>query len=251
VLRPSGVLLAFGCAAPSGVSAPEPTATVGAGGPGPSAEPTAAPTVAPTAAPESSAPASEDDARLLARILSGELPAYKVTYTMTTSGQGQSSSVTWTQVHSPPRYRFDMTTSEGGVSQTIITIVTEEGFYLCMDAGEKTCLEFPSAEEAAMFQAPQAPQPIPEDLAGWNVAPHETRSILGVTARCYTFRAPVGSGDAASTGCYSPDGVPLLISSTADGVAFTMTATAFSTNVGDADFELPYPVSKLPGYEAP
>ncbi|MGH2449893.1 MAG: hypothetical protein ACRDGE_01220 [Candidatus Limnocylindria bacterium] len=248
---PLAALALIACATPAGIAAPDPAATstpvlITAAPPASAAPPTdagataASPTTAPTDA-------------LLALIRSGALPPYKITYAMTTVGPGAAGSpiVAWTQVYGPPRFRFDMTTSQGGTTRTITTIATEEAFYLCTDLpGQESCLEFPSAEDASMFQPPQAPQPIPDDLSGWDIAPHETRLLLGVTARCYAFSAP-GTAASSSTGCYSPEGVPLLVSSIAAGVEFTMTATDFSTTVSDADFALPYPVSQPPGYGAP
>lgn len=239
------LVLSAACTAPS-AGAPSPTAPATSS----VAPETGAPTGTPaaTAASATPEPTAERDA-LLDLIRSGELPAYKITYAVTTAGAaGPASLVGWTQVHSPPRFRSDLTARDAGKTQTIITILTEDAYYLCMDAeGQQACFEFATAEDAAMIQTAQAPQPLPEDVESWSFAHLETRTLAGVQARCYEMSDAAAAGQSA-TACYSVEGVPLYIRTTSEGVELTMEATSYTTAVSDADFELPYAVTRLPGY---
>ena len=232
-------LLASAC---GGAAAPSAAATAA-----PSAQAAAATSAAATAAPAATAAGTANpDQALIDLLRSGKTGAYKVTYTMSQTGGGTTSTGTISQAHKPPFFRTDMTVGDGGQTQTFTTIVRPEGTFLCAAlTGAPACFSF-GAGGAGGLGVPSAPDPIPDDLTGWNLVPSSSRSIAGQQARCFSFSGAAAAG-AETTGCYSKEGIPLLVSSKAAGTEVTMTATAFSTTVSDADFTLPFPVQKLPG----
>lgn len=248
MLGTSIVALALVASACGGASSPGAAATAAPTAPGAAATQapaTAAPAAAATAA-ATAAPTVDPDKALIDLLRSGKAGAYKVTYTVSQTGGGSSSTSTISQAYKPPFFRTDMSVTDAGQTQTFTTIVRPEGTFLCAAlTGAPGCFSF-GAGGAGGLGVPAAPDPIPDDLTGWNLVPSATRSIAGQQARCFSFSGAAAAG-AETTGCYSKEGIPLLVSSKAAGSEVTMTATAFSTTVTDADFTLPYPVQKLPG----
>ena len=63
--------------------------------------------------------------------------------------------------------------------------------------------------------------------------------LAGQQAQCFTVKGVATSGFADATTCYTASGVPLKTTLSAQGQTITMEATAFTTNVSDADFVPP------------
>jgi len=77
------------------------------------------------------------------------------------------------------------------------------------------------------------------DPTKFNAAFTGSQTIAGQQAQCYNVKSLAGGAFGDVSTCYSSNGVPLKTTITAQGTSVTMEATAFSTNVTDADFALP------------
>lgn len=171
-----------------------------------------------------------------------ETAEFKVTFEMETGAGGEefSGTMTWYQ-DGGERFRFDMSSSEGGVAFEATTIVTPERTLICT---EGACFElsasgapFPNPSEAFVAQV----EDIGDRAASGSVRDAGTRTIAGVEARCFEFEAPEGTG----TSCVSPEGVPLFTEFTSPEGDFRLEATDYDSSVDDSDFEPPFPVTSL------
>jgi hypothetical protein len=203
--------------------------------------PTTAPTVAPSANPDQS---------ILDLLKSGKPTTYKVTYTLTQTSKGKTNTGTMGEAWKPPFHRIEIGISEGGVTQNTIVITRPEGTFICgaLFGPAPSCFASPTSGGAGAPILGAVPQTIPTELAGWAIVPTAGRNIAGTDTRCFNFTSPAGTTKAGTgTACFTPQGIPLFWGGTDTSGDVSMTATAFSTNVTDADFALPYPVTKLPG----
>jgi hypothetical protein len=66
-----------------------------------------------------------------------------------------------------------------------------------------------------------------------------------VDATCFTVRSDI-SGLGEGEVCFSEEGLLLLLRSETNGDSLTFEATSVSTDVTDADFELPYDILEIP-----
>jgi hypothetical protein len=225
-----------------------------------SAAATTAATTAPTTAPSAAASADQDKALL--DLLRARSAQYKVTYDFTLSNV-PTGKQQLTQYFKSPSFRQDITTSVGGQNQTFITIISPQGTFSCGAFGPQgnACINFgalaggltpPSGAPTTGTSggAGSAPQGAPTDLTGFNLAFTSTKTVAGQSTRCYNFTGSQTAG-VEITGCYSSQGIPLYIATKASTFTSEMIATQFSTNVTDADFALPYPISQIPGFPAP
>jgi hypothetical protein len=228
--RLSICIMAILLAACGGAAAPS--------GQGPAATTAAATTAAAqgaTTAPAAQATSSGPNVADLLK--AGKLTAYKVTYkwTVTTSGQTQTSEQTW--YYKAPKARFDFSAGPGA---TFSVYTLPDGTYMCTGAGgQMFCQKGPAgsgldANPAAAFglQFQDHPEQFNSSFQG-------SRSIAGQTAQCYGVKSLAGTAFGDVTSCYSSSGVPLLTQIKGQGSEFTMEASSFSTSVSDADFVLP------------
>jgi len=146
----------------------------------------------------------------------------------------------WTQDGSG-RIRFDIE-SEGEV---VVMIMSPEGVNFC---AEDACFSMDAASE--MFpdlggMLTGEIDSIQEDAATSTVTAAPAQTIAGTETECYDFQD--STEDSSGTICYAPEGVPLLIDATSAEGEFRLTASTYTTDVADADFEAPYPVTAFPG----
>jgi len=169
-------------------------------------------------------------------VKAGKLTTYKVTYSWTigTGAQAQVSEQTWYAKGSSTRFDFGLGAGLGAISVYSIP----DGTFLCTTiGGTATCQK--TAPEAALTSNPAAEfgLQLATNPGQFNATYQGTRSIAGQQAQCYLVTGTGGFSDV--TTCYSSTGVTLLTQMSAQGSAFTMEATNFSTTVSDADFVLP------------
>jgi outer membrane lipoprotein-sorting protein len=209
-----------GAAAPSGQA---PAATAPAGGS--AATSTAA---APTAA---SGPNIADVLK------AGKATTYKATYKWSTTAGGQTIDSEQTWYYKAPNSRFDFSAGPGA-SFSIFSLA--DGTYLCTSAGGTSFCQ-KSAGRSAFGQNPAADfaLQLQGDPTKFNAAFTGSQTIAGQQAQCYNVKSLAGGAFGDVSTCYSSNGVPLKTTITAQGTSVTMEATAFSTNVTDADFALP------------
>ena len=224
------VVLAAAC---GGGGAATPQATAGAT--------TAAGTAAPaSAAPATAAPTAKPPS-FLDLVGAAKTANYKVTYKWTGTGQGQSVAAEQTWYVMGANSRFDFSGPEGSISLFDL----KDGAYMCVSAPGQpvTCLG-PTPKDAALqgnqgaafsLQIEDKPDQFDPTFEG-------VRTIAGQSAQCFGIKEKAVSGALGlDTGriCYAANGVPLLMQSKGTGFDMTFEATAFSTNVTDADFRLP------------
>ncbi|MDE3193281.1 MAG: hypothetical protein KGN00_06290 [Chloroflexota bacterium] len=229
-LAAAAALLLAACATPAAA----PTASVV-----PSTTPSAAASA--SAARSAAASATGDADSALMALIRAHSTSYKVSYQFTAAGQTGTGTIT--QYVKAPYFRQDM--AMPGVPTTFSTYVRPEGTFMCgAMTGSPAC--YSTGAGAATPPEPHGPETLPQDLSGWNIVPSGTKTVAGQTTRCYSFSGAAAAG-AQLTGCYTTDGIPLYMMTSAGGAQTEITATSFSKSVADADFTLPYAVQKLPG----
>ncbi|HEV2009820.1 MAG TPA: hypothetical protein VGS17_02180 [Candidatus Limnocylindria bacterium] len=167
----------------------------------------------------------------------GKATTYKATYTwsVTVGGQTTASEQTW--YYKAPNTRFDFSAGPGA-SISIFSLA--DGTFLCTNAGGSSFCQ-KSAQQAALGQNPAADfaLQLQGDPSKFNASFTGSQSIAGQQAQCYSVKSIAAAAFGDVSTCYSSNGVPLKTTITASGSTVTMEATAFSTNVTDADFALP------------
>lgn len=205
---------------------------------------TAGPTAEPT--DTSGASISSDDIASQLQALGGDIKQVtgKVTYTNTDT-DGTSSTVTL--YSKTPNTRYDTTDSDGSSSAYI---ETSTATYICSsDAAQsdQSCIEEDGASTSGLgLFGSLFSSDIVDALAAAAQAQgiditKSSETIAGVDADCYS------GTDNGSTEkfCFSSDGVMLEELSTDASGTSGLTATAFSSDVSDSDFQPPYPISTI------
>ncbi len=155
----------------------------------------------------------------------------KATYTLSSSGAGQSFEGTFTLYSRPPDSRVDFT-SQGTTS---IFISAGGKNYSCET---DVCTEVPVSLGTALpflafFTNPQQLS----GLVGSDVN-HSTKTIAGQDADCYSGSVQGAGGEV----CFNSDGMLVSVHGSAGGEEYTMEATSVEGTVSDSDLAPPYPV---------
>lgn len=219
---------AIACAACSSAASPATPAPPTAAAVPPAAAATTAPT---TAAATASGPNIAD------LLKAGKATTYKATYrwSITAGGQTTTSEQTWYVKGANSRFDFS---AAPGASISMYSLV--DGTYICTNSGGAAFCQ-KSAPGAALGQNPSADfaLQLQGDPTKFNAAFTGSQSIAGQQAQCYSVKSLGGGAFGDVNTCYSPSGVPLKTTITSSGTTMTTEATAFSTDVSDADFTLP------------
>lgn len=230
------VVLAAACggggASTSGAATATAAAATGGGTTATSAPASAAPvTAAPTAKPPT----------FLDLVGAAKTASYKVTYKWTGTGQGQSIAAEQTWYVMGASSRFDFSGPEGSISMFDL----KDGAYMCVSSPDQpaTCLG-PTPKDAALQgnQGAAFSLRIEDKPDQFDPTFEGVRSIAGQSAQCFGLKDKAAAGAVGldtSRICYASNGVPLLMESKGAGFDMRFEATAFSTNVTDADFRLP------------
>jgi hypothetical protein len=167
---------------------------------------------------------------------------YKVTYRLTATGGGASSSGEQSWFFKPPRARFDFVTTASGQSGTVSIFALPDGAFMCFGSGAAAQCIGMSGLETALQQNPAASfqEALMSRPDQFNGVFAETRQIAGQQANCYDVK-PTTAAAGLTDGrfCYSASGIPLLQQFGAQGGTWSMEATSVSTTVADSDFKLP------------
>lgn len=208
---------------------------------GGTAAPAPAATTAPVttvAAPTQTTTATTAAGPNIADVLkAGKATTYKATYTWSVTAGGQTTASEQTWYYKAPNTRFDFSAGPGA-SISIFSLA--DGTFLCTNAGGSSFCQ-KSAEQAALGQNPAADfaLQLQGDPSKFNASFTGSQSIAGQQAQCYSVKSIAAGAFGDVSTCYSSNGVPLKTTIAASGSTVTMEATAFSTNVTDADFALP------------
>lgn len=199
---------------------------------------------------EQSAPASKPAEPSFMDIMnSGKQAAYKVTYRISGTSNGEKMSGEQTWYVKPPRSRMDFSLSGTGAAGNASLYLLGDGVVMCSKAeGATTCLKMPKTQAMQQNQGAMAQEQVQEKPGDFDMQYQGTRDIAGQQGQCFALK-PKGSiqaGFTEGTFCYSKQGVPLLTQSKGQGFEMTMEATSFSASVTDADFKLPAEPSELP-----
>jgi len=185
-----------------------------------------------------------DDLERLASEAAGEFTG-KITYGITTEAGGQTTEQEWTLAQRPPDSRFEIVSNEGGQESRTIVIQTAEKSYVCTSAGgSEVCLATEQTDQYTGLFDPifDAPKSIIQDIDTLGLGEQSERDIAGVQANCFSYSL----AGAESETCFSDEGLMLYLRTGSAGSSFTYEAKSASTDVTDADFEPPYPVTELP-----
>ncbi|MGE3961808.1 MAG: hypothetical protein AB7F65_09025 [Dehalococcoidia bacterium] len=180
----------------------------------------------------------------LASVFAGFQDAtFNVTYQLESDDaeQALTGEWRWIQDNAGDRARFE---AEADGDQ-IIMIITSDQTVLCADGA---CFDAAGVMGAAMPNLgdmfTQSLAEVQADTTNAEVRRVDGRTVAGTDTECLEFEDTTEG--VTGVACYA-DGVPLYIESeTAEG-NFRMEATSFSTDVSDADFEAPFPVTSLGG----
>jgi len=169
----------------------------------------------------------------------------KITYGITTEAGGQTTEQEWTLAQRPPDSRFEIVSNEGGQESRTIVIQTAEKSYVCTSAGgSEACLASDQTDQYTGLFDPifNAPESIVQDIDTLGLGDQSERDIAGMHANCFSYSLAGAEWET----CFSDEGLMLYLKSGAAGSSFTYEAKSASTDVTDADFEPPYPVTEIP-----
>jgi len=168
----------------------------------------------------------------------------KVAYTFTTEAGGTSTTGSFTLYWKPPAaWRLDL--EEGGATSSIYS--KDGKSYLC---GEGTCIESPTAIPLpflSFFTDPTSlTSQIDTEVSGVGFD-KSSEQIAGQDATCYKASGSVAGAGASAEYCFNDDGLLLRLDSSSAGTTFKLEATSAEGTVADADVELPYDITQIPG----
>jgi outer membrane lipoprotein-sorting protein len=195
---------------------------------------------------------SSDDIASQLQALGGDIKQAtgKVTYT-DTSSSGSTSTVTF--YSKPPNSRYDSTDADGS---STAYIETPETTYVCTSDAthvDQTCIAEPGSGTGStglglfggLFSSSYIEVLVAAAQVGGVSINKSNETIAGTNATCYSG---LSSGSTEKF-CFSDSGVLLeTLTTDASGSTSGLTATAFSSDVSDSDFQPPYPVTTIPAY---
>ncbi|MBS3164552.1 hypothetical protein J4439_03915 [Candidatus Woesearchaeota archaeon] len=166
------------------------------------------------------------DAPVEQRVAQLEKLSYRVTYEMTMQSDEEPVMLEVTQyVDSAGNMRQDGEMRGERVRQYVL----DGKGYACLSSGSRWACSSASADMqdvgSAVRQASQQ----------YQLPPAGARDLAGTEAACYALT----TGIAEVEYCFSPEGVPLLVSTAAGSFLMEMRATSYSLGVRPEDFELP------------
>ena len=193
---------------------------------------TSAPASAATVAPTASGPNIADVLK------AGKATTYKVTYNWTVTGGGQNVTSQQTWYYKAPNARFDFSAGPGA---TFSVYALPDATYVCTGSGGSTFCQKSPGSQGAFAQNPAADfaTQLQANPGQFSASFSGTQSIAGQQAQCFSVKGVATTGFGDATTCYTSSGVPLKTTLSAQGQTITMEATAFTTNVTDADFVPP------------
>ena len=167
----------------------------------------------------------------------------RVNYKMTGSGSNASDNGTMMLFWKYPRFRVDVSSSDG----TNVTIISNEQTTLfCSDEGEAQCISFGADSALGLgggdFTGLVNPDSMAQIATDVKDLKASSTKIAGQDARCFAGTDPQGG---AGEICFSKSGVLLRISGGDDAGRFTMEATEVNKDVAGNAFDAPYPVTDL------
>jgi hypothetical protein len=166
-----------------------------------------------------------------------------VTYT-DTSSSGSTSTITL--YSKAPNTRYDTLDSDGSTSSYI---ETPETTYICTSS-DQTCIAQPGSGTASaglglfggLFSSTYVDVLVAAAQAGGVDISKSNETIAGTNASCFEGT----SSGSTEKFCFSDSGVLLETLTTDSSGTSGLTATSFSSDVSDADFLPPYPVTTIP-----
>lgn len=207
-----------------------------------------------TAAPE------DFSAELETLVQEWGLRSAKVSYQFSSVTEGEEYSGDVTLYWQPPtawRVDFSADGDEG------IFIARENTVYFCeIESGSCTSLNVPLIQAAPVpffglvTNFDRFSEYVLEVVSGLRIE-RSSRTIAGEDASCFIGTGETeGRAEGEGELCFSDDGIPLLIDTyyvAEDGTesTFRLEATSLERSVSDSDFEPPYPVIELPGFDLP
>lgn len=194
----------------------------------------------------------------------------KVTYEVASAGNrtagGEPSATTVTTViQRPPDRRVDSSSTLNGLPVESSMISAHGRVYFCSrygrsengPTGPASCVVGPPGDKGIdealdlfLQMTLQLRDAIArEGLGGAEVSALPSRNIAGVEADCFavkgTLKEPRGDQPYDDQFCLSRDGILLSMQGSTTALQVSVEATHVGTEVTDADFEPPYPVSDL------
>lgn len=168
---------------------------------------------------------------------------FTATYTITAPGEEMMDGTwEWTQDGESDRRRFDIQ-AEG---ENLTMLITEEAVVFCAEGG---CFSMDGAGGGMMPDLGELftgeIESIEDSATSATVTAAPSQDLAGTEAECFDFNDETAG--TSGTLCYSPEGIPLLIDAQSPDGDFRMEATAYSTDVDEAVFEPPFPVTAFPG----
>ena len=155
-------------------------------------------------------------------ILKNKVSTYEVSYDSSVSSQVEQI----TMAFKDGKVRYDTVANVQGQETTTSVFMLDGKTYVCTEKPQKMC--FATGETNAPSTGAEA---IEKDPEAYSITSLPSRTIAGVSAKCFRFV----SKDASADMCYSNDGVMLYIKND----QMEMTAKSYTTNVPDSTFELP------------
>ena len=201
--------------------------------------PSSAPSASAAAATATQAPATTaPGVSLGALVAAGNNSQYKVTYQLTSTAQGQSTTFAQTVYVKGTSVRYDFGSPAGG---SISFFSKPDGTVTCIQA-QNICTKGASAG-GQLNPSAQLDQSVRTQPGNYSSTATTTRTIAGTQAQCFTVADRAGG---QGTMCYSAQGIPLFTQWSGPAGTFTMEATAVSSTVSDDDLKPYAPVVGSP-----
>jgi hypothetical protein len=198
----------------------------------------------PNATDDGSSGSANDELSNLAAGLTGH--EAKIAYDFFTTGGGADTSGTFTLYwKSADAWRIDFDASGAQA-----TYITKDGkSYICTDAGgEGTCIASPTSAMPIPFADPSALSGLINTEAAGIDFNRSKKDIAGQSATCYSASGSVSGQSGSAEYCFADSGLLLRLDGGSEaGSTFTLEATSVDSSVADADLELPYSVTEIPG----
>ncbi len=114
------------------------------------------------------------------------------------------------------------------------TIYADRIAYTCMNMGSWSCFEATSDDEIPETTGVLAREEFEQDRS-LAVTRTDARTVAGVVAQCFIYTMD----DVRSEQCFSPEGVPVFVETSADGHTSRTQATSYELSLPANAFELP------------
>ncbi len=196
---------------------------------------------------ESSAAPASDGSRSLKDIIASKPASFKVTYKMSTTAQGTTTSGEMTMAVNGEDIKIQSVSEVDGQSSESTTYFVKGEVTVCTD--QSGCIKMPGADSSGKGVMDKQAE-VESNIDSYDIMSTGSRKIAGADAVCFSIK------EQNAEYCYSKkEGVPLFVSIDTSDVKSVMEAKSYTTSVPSSEFDVPeaQDISDMlpPGYDLP